>query len=213
VTVIIPASLPPEDQLEYWRAELARALKANPGLPWVNLIEWAEEAEELSMKTATRSGRAKLVTLEQRLTAMERLAGAWQREAERAREDLAVPADTADVAEFRIWCALDRPLTEDEVHEHIKILRFVRLLAVDGIEIAHGTYVNAKKRVMALHTPIAHMGKTWCAECSVRRQTGPRTEEWVAFVPHPCPTLEALDWKESTPVSPECQALEDGDTK
>lgn len=47
-----------------------------------------------------------------------------------------------------------------------------------------------------LHTPIRHMGQAWCAECSVRRSTGPRTQEWVAFVPHPCATVRALDGAE-----------------
>jgi hypothetical protein len=118
-------------------------------------------------------------------------------EAERAREDTAVPADLADVAEFRIWCALERPLTEEEVHEHIKILRYAQLLSVEAIEIAHGTYMAAKKRVTALHQPVQHMGQTWCGECSVRRRTGPKADEWVAFIPHPCPTLDALDDKEA----------------
>ncbi|GAA0501124.1 hypothetical protein [Streptomyces olivaceiscleroticus] len=52
-------------------------------------------------------------------------------------------------------------------------------------------------RVQALHAPVQHMGRTWCGECSVRRSTGPKSEEWVAFVPHPCPTLDALENKES----------------
>jgi len=54
------------------------------------------------------------------------------------------------------------------------------------------------KRISDLHAPIQHMGQTWCSECSVRRITGPRTVEWVAFIPHPCPTLETLDSKETT---------------
>ena len=130
--------------------------------------------------------------LEQKLAAMEKLAAAWQKEAERAHEDTTVPADLTDVAEFRIWCALERPLTEEEVHEHIKILRYARLLSVEAIEIAHSTYMAAKKRVTALHQPVQHMGQTWCGECSVRRRTGPKTEEWVAFIPYPCPTLDAI---------------------
>ncbi|MBH0246607.1 hypothetical protein I3W98_33140, partial [Streptomyces cavourensis] len=51
----------------------------------------------------------------------------------------------------------------------------------------------ALARVRKLHRPLAHLGQKWCAECSVRRSTGPRTEEWVAFIPHPCPTLDALE--------------------
>jgi hypothetical protein len=102
----------------------------------------------------------------------------------------------ADVAEMRIWDALERPLTMEEVSEHIKILRGVRHLAVEAIEVAAGTWEDAKKRVTALHAPVQHMGQTWCGECSVRRRTGPKTDEWVAFIPHPCPTLEALEGKE-----------------
>jgi len=52
-------------------------------------------------------------------------------------------------------------------------------------------------RLTALHAPVQHLGKTWCSECSVRRSTGPHTEEWVACIPHPCPTLEAIDHKET----------------
>ena len=55
---------------------------------------------------------------------------------------------------------------------------------------------TAEKRVTALHAPVQHMGQTWCGACSVRRRTGPKTEEWVALIPHPCPTLDALENKE-----------------
>lgn len=51
----------------------------------------------------------------------------------------------------------------------------------------------ALDRVRALHQPIQHMGQTWCAECSVRRSTGPKTYEWVAYIPHPCPTIDAIE--------------------
>jgi hypothetical protein len=60
----------------------------------------------------------------------------------------------------------------------------------DAIDQHLGT--NVKERVTALHGPVQHMGQTWCGECSVRRSTGPKTEEWVALIPHPCPTLNAL---------------------
>lgn len=185
-------------------------------------IEWAEEADEWSAKAATRSGRKRLGELEQRaetaeadvkrlteeleqtrrakladvepkLAAMEKLAAAWQEEAERARKATEVPADMADVAEMRIWDALERPLTREEVAEHIKILRGVRFLACQAVEVSSDVVKQAKKRVTDLHQPIQHLGQTWCSECSVRRRTGPRTDEWVAFIPHPCPTLEALE--------------------
>jgi hypothetical protein len=217
----------PAEELEHWRTELARVLKAAPDLTWSNLIDWAEEAEHFALKACTRSGRKRLAELEQiaeaaeaevkrlngelekarraklteaepRLAAMTRLAAAWQKEAERARKDTAVPADMADAAEMRIWDALERPLTMDEVAEHIRILRGVRHLAIEAIEVASDTYKDAKKRVTALHAPVQHMGRTWCSECSVRRRTGPKTDEWVAFIPHPCPTLEALENKEPT---------------
>jgi hypothetical protein len=217
----------PEEQLEHWRRELARVLKAAPDLTWANLIDWAEEAEHFALKACTKSGRARLASLEQltdkaeaevarltreleqarqaklteaepRLAVMEKLAAAWQKEAERARKDTAMPADIADVAEMRIWDALERPLTMSEVAEHIKILRSARHLAVEAIEVASDTYKHAKKRVTALHAPVQHMGRTWCGECSVRRRTGPTTDEWVAFIPHPCPTIEALENKEPT---------------
>ncbi|MET9055250.1 hypothetical protein ABZW50_29295 [Streptomyces bacillaris] len=51
----------------------------------------------------------------------------------------------------------------------------------------------AVQRVTTLHAPVQHMGQVWCGECSVRRSTGPKAEEWVAFIPHPCPTLNALE--------------------
>jgi hypothetical protein len=178
------AALPKNERLiseaantPYLRIQLAYALK---------------RAEEAEAKTGPTDA------LEQRLAAMEKLATAWQKEAERARKDLAVPADMADVAELRIWVALERPLTEDEVSEHIKILRSARRMAVESIEVAVDTYADAKKRVTALHAPVQHLGKTWCSECSVRRRTGPRTDEWVAFIPHPCATIDALENKEPT---------------
>ncbi|WP_218108637.1 hypothetical protein, partial [Streptomyces sp. EN23] len=171
-----PARMP-EEHLAHWHDELARVLKASPTLTWPNLIDWAEEAEHFALKACTKSGRARLAHLEQqteaaeaevkrltreleqaraaklaeaepRLAAMQKLAAAWQKEAERARKDTAVPADMADVAEMRIWDALERPLTMEEVAEHIKILRGVRNLAVHAIEIASGTFTEAKKRVL-----------------------------------------------------------------
>lgn len=178
------AALPKEERLSteaanapYLRIQLAYAL---------------QRAEDAEAKTGPTDA------LEQRLAAMEKLAGAWQKEAERARKDAAVPADMADVAEMRIWDALERPLTMEEVAEHIKILRSSRLLAAEALHVCADTWNDAKKRVTALHAPVPHMGRTWCAECSVRRRTGPRTDEWVAYIPHPCPTIEALEKTEPT---------------
>lgn len=56
----------------------------------------------------------------------------------------------------------------------------------------HEVLREATATLRELHHPITHMGQDWCAECSVRRSTGPRTEEWIAYIPHPCPTLHAI---------------------
>lgn len=53
----------------------------------------------------------------------------------------------------------------------------------------------------ALRQPEEHLGHLWCSECSVKRRTGPRTEEWVAFIPHPCPTLDALNGEAAAPAA------------
>ncbi|MFF6931536.1 hypothetical protein [Streptomyces californicus] len=66
-------------------------------------------------------------------------------------------------------------------------------------ELARGeAALAAVQRIAVLHAPVQHMGQVWCGECSVRRSTGPKSEEWVAFIPHPCPTLNALDSTETT---------------
>lgn len=175
------AAMPKEERVKaeaadapYLRIQLAYAL---------------ERAEQAEAKTGPTDA------LEQRLAAMEKLAAAWQEEAERARNDCAVPANLADTAELRIWEALERPLTEEEVSEHIRVLRYARLLSIEAVSIAADSYAAAKKRVTALHAPVRHLGKDWCGECSVRRSTGPKTYDWVAFIPHPCPTLDALEGK------------------
>ncbi|MFC8339230.1 hypothetical protein ACFUJX_19775 [Streptomyces rubiginosohelvolus] len=66
-------------------------------------------------------------------------------------------------------------------------------------ELARGeAALTAVQRITALHAPVQHMGQVWCGECSVRRSTGPKSEEWVAFIPHPCPTIDVLDSTETT---------------
>lgn len=189
----------PKEEMEHWRSELARVLKAAPDMPWSVLIEWAEEDELVATKAATRAGRAKLVTLEQRLAAMEKLAAAWQTEAERARKDCADHAYSDDAIEFVAWSALAGPLPEVDVIAILRTIRQSRYLATESVHVFADDWKNAKKRVTALHAPVQHMGQTWCQECSVRRRTGPKTEEWVAFIPHPCQTLEALENKEPAP--------------
>jgi hypothetical protein len=214
--------LTPEQELEHWHAELARVLKANPALPWTSLIEWAEEAEHWALKAATRSGRANLASLgkqlddaqkqiktltsdleqarqaklseaEPKLAAMERLAAAWQKEADRARKDLADQAYPDDTVEFVVWSALAGPLSEGDIRAVIKTIRQCRHLAAEALNVCADTWDDAKKRITDLHQPVRHLGKVWCSGCSVRRSTGPQTDEWVAFIPHPCPTLDAIN--------------------
>jgi hypothetical protein len=120
-------------------------------------------------------------------------------EAERARKDLADQAYPDDSIEFVVWSALDQPLQHADVVAVLKTIRHCRVLAAEALNVCADTWKDTEKRLKALHKPVQHMGKTWCAECSVRRSTGPHTEEWVAYIPHPCPTLEALDGKEAAP--------------
>lgn len=173
------AALPKDERLvseaanaPYLRIQLAYALQR------------AEEAEARTGPTDA---------LEQRLAAMEKLATAWQKEAERARKDLAAQAYPDDGAEFIIWSALDGPLDEFNVRAVIKTLRSCRVLAAEALHVCADTWKDAEKRIRDLHAPVQHMGKDWCAACSVRRSTGPKTEEWLAYIPHPCPTLDALE--------------------
>ncbi|MGW0948511.1 hypothetical protein ACWD4O_38975 [Streptomyces sp. NPDC002623] len=135
--------------------------------------------------------------LQQRLAAMTKLAEAWQKEAERARRDLADQAYTDDAIEFVAWSALAGPLLEVDVVAILRTIRQCRYLAGESIHVFADDLNAAKKRVRDIHAPVQHMGQTWCQECSVRRRTGPRSDEWVAYIPHPCPTIDALDNKES----------------
>lgn len=48
-------------------------------------------------------------------------------------------------------------------------------------------------RARAIHHPVTIMGQVWCDECSTQRSTGPRTWERIAYMPHPCQTVQALD--------------------
>jgi len=58
----------------------------------------------------------------------------------------------------------------------------------------HLNELRARTAAVAdLHHPITLMGQVWCDACSVQRQTGPRTTERIAYIPHPCPTIQALD--------------------
>ena len=178
------AALPKDERL---RSEAANA----PYLR-IQLAYALQRAEAAEAKTGPTDA------LEQRLAAMERLAAAWQKEAERARKDAASPAYTDDSVEFVVWSALDRQLDEVDVTLILKTIRNCRFLAAQALNVCADSWNDAKKRVTALHAPVQHMGQTWCGECSVRRSTGPKTEEWVACIPHPCPTIEALENKEPT---------------
>lgn len=158
----------------------------------IQLAYAMERAEKAEAKTGPTDA------LEQRLAAMEKLAAAWQKEAERARNDLARQAFPDDGAELVIWSALDRPLDEFDVTTVLKTLRQCRYLATESVHVFADDLKAAKKRVRALHAPVQHLGQTWCQECSTRRRTGPKTDEWVAYIPHPCATIQALENKEPT---------------
>jgi hypothetical protein len=155
-------ALPTEERIKkeaadapYLRIQLAYAL---------------ERAEKAEAKTGPTDA------LEQRLAAMEKLAVAWQKEAERARKDLADQAWTDDAIEFVAWSALAGPLTEPDVVCILKTIRQCRYLAVHAIDVLADSWNDVKKRITALHAPVQHLSKTWCSECSVRRRTGPKTE-------------------------------------
>lgn len=178
------AALPKDERLHaeaanapYLRIQLAYALK---------------RAEEAEAKTGPTDA------LEQRLAAMEKLAAAWQKEAERARKDLADQASTDDDIEFLAWSALAGPLPETDVIAILRTIRQCRYLMTESLHVFADDLNAAKKRVRNLHSPVQHLGQTWCAECSRRRRTGPRTDEWVAYIPHPCATISALENKEPT---------------
>lgn len=51
---------------------------------------------------------------------------------------------------------------------------------------------RVRARVAALHHPVTLMGQVWCDECSTQRLTGPSTCERIAYIPHPCRTIQAL---------------------
>jgi hypothetical protein len=176
------AALPKDERLvseaanaPYLRIQLAYALK---------------RADEAEAKTGPTDA------LEQRLTAMEKLACAWQKEAESARRDLAAQARPDDDVEFVAWSALAGPLNEADVIAILRTIRQARYLMTESLHVFADDLRAAKKRIRDLHSPAQHLGKTWCQECSRRRRTGPKTDEWVAFVSHPCPTIEALEAKE-----------------
>lgn len=178
------AALPKEERL------LAEA--ANAPLLRIQLAYALERAEQAEAKTGPTDA------LEQRLAAMEKLAAAWQKGAEHARKDLADQAYTDDAIEFVAWSALAGPLLEVDVISILRTIRQCRYLAAESIHVFADDWKAAKKRVTDLHAPVQHLGQTWCQECSVRRSTGPKTEEWVAYIPHPCNTIQALENKEPT---------------
>ncbi len=174
------------------KEQRVQAEAADAPLLRIQLAYAMQRAEDAEAKTGPTDA------LEQRLAAMEKLAAAWQKEAERARKDLADQAYPDDVIEFVAWSALAGPLPEADVISILRTIRQCRYLATESIHVFVDDLKAAKKRVTDLHAPVQHLGRTWCAECSVRRRTGPRTDEWVAFIPHPCPTIDALENKEPT---------------
>lgn len=188
------------DQVEAINAERAAMPKeqrvaleaADAPLLRIQLAYAMQRAEDAEARTGPTDA------LEQRLAAMEKLAAAWQKEAERARKDLADQAYTDDAIEFVAWSALAGPLPEVDIISILRTIRQCRYLATNSIHVFADDLKAAKKRVTDLHAPVQHMGQTWCGECSVRRSTGPKTEEWVAYIPHPCNTIHALENKEPT---------------
>jgi hypothetical protein len=177
------------------KEQRVQAEAADAPLLRIQLAYAMQRAEDAEAKTGPTDA------LEQRLAAMEKLAAAWQKEAERARKDCADQAylDDQDTIEFVVWSALARPLPEPDIISILKTIRQCRHLASEAIHVFAEVANDVKKRITALHTPVQHMGQTWCSECSLRRRTGPRTDEWVAFIPHPCPTIHAVENKEPTP--------------
>ena len=178
------AALPKDERLvseaanaPYLRIQLAYAL---------------QRAEDAEAKTGPTDA------LEQRLAAMEKLSAAWQKEAERARRYLADQAYPEDAIEFVAWSALAGPLDEADIITILRTIRQCRYLATESLHVFNDDLNAAKKRIRDLHAPVQHLGKAWCGECSVRRRTGPKTDEWVTYIPHPCPTVEALENTEPT---------------
>jgi hypothetical protein len=114
------------------------------------------------------------------------------------------------IAATKYWydAADERRIERDQLRKKLKAITEATILWRDrtagdiGLAIALAGILDteapeppataALARVRKLHRSITHLGQKWCAECSVRRSTGPRDEEWVAFIPHPCPTLDAL---------------------
>lgn len=115
------------------------------------------------------------------------------------------------IAATKYWfdAADERRVERDQLHKKLTAITEATILWRDrpagdiGLAIALAGILDAEvpeppataalARVRKLHRSITHLGQKWCAACSVRRSTGPRTEEWVAFIPHPCPTLDALE--------------------
>lgn len=174
------------------KEQRVQAEAADAPLLRIQLAYAMQRAEDAEAKTGPTDA------LEKRLAAMEKLAAAWQKEAERARKDLADQAYTDDAIEFVAWSALAGPLPEVDIVAILRTIRQCRYLMTESLHVFADDLNAAKKRVRDLHAPVQHLGKTWCSECSVRRRTGPHAEEWVAFIPHPCPTIDALENKEPT---------------
>ncbi|MFD5940308.1 hypothetical protein [Streptomyces griseus] len=115
------------------------------------------------------------------------------------------------IAATKYWfdAASERRTERDQLREKLKAITEATILWRDrtagdiGLAIALAGILDteapeppataALARVRKLHYPLTHLGQKWCAECSVRRSTGPRTEEGMAFIPHPCPTLDTLE--------------------
>lgn len=115
------------------------------------------------------------------------------------------------IAATKYWydAAAERRIERDQLRKKLKAITEAAILWRDrtagdiGLAIALAEILDAEApeppataalaRVRKLHRSVTHLGQKWCVECSVLRSTGPRAEEWVAFIPHPCPTLDALE--------------------
>lgn len=68
---------------------------------------------------------------------------------------------------------------------------------MEAADVLGRELVAVKDRVQALHRPVTLMGQVWCDECSGQRRTGPKTYERIAYIPHPCRTIQALEGESS----------------
>lgn len=64
---------------------------------------------------------------------------------------------------------------------------------MEAADVVGRELLAVKDRVRELHRPVTLLGRVWCDECSTQRSIGPKTFERIAYIPHPCRTIQALD--------------------